>query len=252
LDITANTDITWRTTATAINLQRPRQQTSRAFPPIRRFRLADQTPYFSLVGQGNFVLITESEARMNYNSGQVTLRQRPTHGLEYTLNYTWAKSLTDSSGNYPVANTTMNGSTVQNGYDLNADWGPSGMDIRHSMNFVGVYHLPFGRGQTYGRAANGFLEAVFGGWETLSLRFSVFRISRHSFRPEQQQHRQHRRPESPKPISPDDHQESYYRKLVGNRSVGPALRAQCFKSNWGRQWNLCVRCCGFQYLWYRA
>jgi len=45
------------------------------------------------------------------------------------------------------------------------------------------------------------------------------------FRPEQQQHRQHRRPESPKPISPDDHQESYYRKLVGNRSVGPALRA---------------------------
>ena len=87
---------------------------------------------------------------MNYNSGQLTLRQRTHHGLEYTLNYTWAKSLTNSSGNYAVANTSFNGSTVQNGYDLKADYGPSGMDIRHSLNFVGVYDLPFGRAETYG------------------------------------------------------------------------------------------------------
>jgi hypothetical protein len=102
---------------------------------------------------------------MNYNSGQVTLRQRPVHGLEYTLNYTYSKSLTDSSGNYAVANTSMNGSTVQDSYNLLGDWGPSGMDIRHSMNFVGVYHLPFGRGQTYGGSASGVLDAVFGGWK---------------------------------------------------------------------------------------
>jgi len=124
-----------------------------------------QTPYYALVGECGLILVTESEARMNYNSGQVTLRQRPVHGLEYTLNYTYSKSLTDSSGNYAVANTTMNGSTVQDSYDLKADWGPSGMDIRHSMNFVGVYHLPFGRGQTYGGSANGALDAVFGGWK---------------------------------------------------------------------------------------
>jgi hypothetical protein len=140
---------------------------------------ADQTPYFSLVGEGNFVLITESEARMNYNSGQVTLRQRPIHGLEYTLNYTFSKSLTDSSGNYAVANTTMNGSTVQNSYDLNADWGPSGMDIRHSMNFVGVYHLPFGRGETFGSSAHGALDAAFGGWKlaTSALLYSGFPVT---------------------------------------------------------------------------
>jgi hypothetical protein len=141
--------------------------------------LKDQTPYYALVGEGNFVLITESEAKMNYNSGQVTLRQRLTHGLEYTLNYTWSKSLTDSSGNYAVANTTMNGSTVQNSYDLHADWGPSGMDIRHSMNFVGVYHLPFGRGQAYGANTNGALNAVFGGWKlaTSALLYSGFPIT---------------------------------------------------------------------------
>ena len=128
------------------------------------FPTADQTPYYSLVGECGLILVTESEARMNYNAGQVTLRQRTHHGLEYSLNYTLAKSLTDSSGNYAVANTTMNGSTVQNSYDLMADWGPSGMDIRHNLNFVGVYDLPFGHGRAFGASSNSVMNAVFGGW----------------------------------------------------------------------------------------
>jgi hypothetical protein len=141
--------------------------------------LADQPPYYSLVGEGGTILITESEARMNYNSGQLTLRQRTHHGLEYTLNYTLSKSLTDTPGNYAVANTTMNGSSVQNGYDLKADWGPSGMDIRHSLNFVGVYDLPFGRGRAYGGNANGFLDAALGGWRfaTTAILYSGFPVT---------------------------------------------------------------------------
>jgi hypothetical protein len=126
---------------------------------------ADQPPYYSLVGECGSILITESQARMTYNSGQVTLRQRTHHGFEYTLNYTYAKSLTDSSGNYSVANTSFNGLSVQNGYDLNADYGPSAMDVRHSMNFVGVYDVPFGHGRAYGASANGLLDAVLGGWK---------------------------------------------------------------------------------------
>lgn len=126
---------------------------------------ADQPPYFALVGECGSILITESQARMTYNSAQVTLRQRTHHGLEYTLNYTYAKSLTDSSGNYSVSGTSFNGLSVQNGYDLNADYGPSAMDARHSLNFVGVYELPFGHGRAYGSSAHGFLDAVFGGWK---------------------------------------------------------------------------------------
>jgi hypothetical protein len=125
---------------------------------------ADQPPYFALVGECGSILTTESQARMTYNSGQLTLRQRTHHGLEYTLNYTYAKSLTNSSGNYAVSNTSFNGLSVQNGYDLNADYGPSGMDVRHSLNFVGVYELPFGRGRAYGGNANKFLDAALGGW----------------------------------------------------------------------------------------
>ena len=125
----------------------------------------DQTPYFSLVGECGSILITESQARMTYNAGQFTLRQRTHRGLEYTLNYTFAKSMTDSSGNYAVSNTSFNGLSVQNGYDLNADYGPSAMDVRHSLNFVGVYDLPFGHGRAYGGDSKGVLDAVFGGWK---------------------------------------------------------------------------------------
>jgi len=116
---------------------------------------------------------------MNYNAGQLTLRQRTHHGLEYTLNYTYAKSLTNSSGNYAVANTSFNGLSVQNGYDLNADYGPSAMDIRHSLNFVGVYDLPFGRGRAYGSNANGFVDAALGGWRlaTSALLYSGFPVT---------------------------------------------------------------------------
>ena len=95
----------------------------------------------------------------SYNGLQASLRKQFGSGVQFDLNYTYSKSLTDSSGNYAVANTSMNGSTVQDSYNLKGDWGPSGMDIRHSMNFVGVYHLPYGHGQTYGGSASGVLDA---------------------------------------------------------------------------------------------
>lgn len=146
------------------------------------FPAALQSPYYSLVGECNAVLITESEARMNYNSGQVTLRQRTHHGLEYTLNYTLAKSLTNSSGNYAVGalpNASWNGDTFQNGYDEKADWGPSAIDVRQSMNFIGVYDLPFGRGRAYGSNAKGPVDAVLGGWRvsTTAILYSGFPVT---------------------------------------------------------------------------
>lgn len=62
---------------------------------------------------------------------------------------------------------------------LNADYGPSAMDIRHSLNFVGVYDLPFGHGRTYGSNANRFVDAVLGGWRfaTSAILYSGFPVT---------------------------------------------------------------------------
>ncbi len=139
---------------------------------------ADLPPYYALVGCGP-ILITESQARMTYNAAQFTLRQRTHHGLEYTLNYTYGKSLTDSSGNYAVSGTSFNGASHQDGFNINSDYGPSGMDVRHSLNFVGVYELPFGHGKTYGANSNRVVDAALGGWKiaTSAILYSGFPVT---------------------------------------------------------------------------
>lgn len=120
--------------------------------------------YSNLVGQYGGLLVTESDAMMNYNGLQTTLRQRAVHGLEYTLNYTYARSMTNSSGNYGQPNINGSNGSFQDGYNGHADYGPSGQDVRQNLNFIGVYALPVGRGQTYGSQMNPFVDALVGGW----------------------------------------------------------------------------------------
>ncbi len=50
----------------------------------------------------NSLLITESRAAMNYQALQTVLRERLSHGLEFTVNYTYGKALTNSLGNYAL------------------------------------------------------------------------------------------------------------------------------------------------------
>jgi hypothetical protein len=116
------------------------------------------------IGSGS-LLITESRAAMNYSALQTVLRQRLSHGLEFTFNYTYGKALTNSLGNYAlnVGGSALQGA-FQNYYDSAADWGPAGYDIRHNVSATGVYALPVGRGQEYLANANRLLDGAIGGW----------------------------------------------------------------------------------------
>jgi Carboxypeptidase regulatory-like domain/TonB-dependent Receptor Plug Domain len=136
---------------------------------------ADLTPYYKLAGSGGNVLITESRASANYNGLQVTVRQREAHGLEYNLNYTFAKSISNAAGNYGVPNTATTGGdqTFQDYFNSKADYGPSGDDIRNQFNAVIVYALPYGHGRQFGASSNIFLQEVLGGW-SLTNAFKAF------------------------------------------------------------------------------
>ncbi len=123
------------------------------------------TPYAGLVGQYGNLLVTESAAISNYNAGQVTLRQRSSHGLEYTFNYTYGRAMTTSSGNYGVPNVNGQNGAFQDGYNQAADYGPAGQDVRHNLNGVIVYALPVGRGQQFGGHLNPVLDLLVGGWK---------------------------------------------------------------------------------------
>ena len=121
-------------------------------------------PFVNLVGQGGALLVTESDAMMNYNAAQVTLRQRATHGFEYTVNYTYGRAMTNSSGNFGTPNINGSNGSFENGYNGHADYGPAGQDVRNNLSGVGVYALPFGRGKLYGTHVNRLVDEAIGGW----------------------------------------------------------------------------------------
>lgn len=133
---------------------------------------SDLTPYYKLAGNGGAVLITESRAKSNYNGMQVTLRHLQSHGLEFNINYTLAKSMTNASGNYGVPNVAQVG-TFQDYYNSQADYGVSGDDIRNQFNALVVYALPYGKGRQFGGNANLFMQELLGGW-SLSNGFKAF------------------------------------------------------------------------------
>jgi len=116
----------------------------------------------------NPLLITESRAAMNYQALQAVLRDRLSHGLEFTVNYTYGKALTNSLGNYALNVNGFSGA-FQNYYDSAADWGPTGYDVRHNLSWTMVYALPFGRGQQFLSGVNRWEDAVIGGWKFSSV-----------------------------------------------------------------------------------
>jgi hypothetical protein len=125
-------------------------------------------PFATLVGTGGPLLVTESRATMNYNALQATLRQRASHGLEYTVNYTYGRAMTNSAGNYGVPSVNGSNGAFQNGYNSAADYGPAGQDVRHNLNAIAVYALPFGRDRQYASHVNRLLDEAIGGWSISS------------------------------------------------------------------------------------
>lgn len=127
----------------------------------------DQTtaPFYNNPNFGtNGLLVTESRAMMNFNAMEATLRERTSHGLEFTLNYTYSKAMTNSLGNYGLQVNGYSGA-FQNYYDSGADYGPAGYDVRHNVSGTGVYTLPVGHGKEYLSHTNFLVDELVGGWK---------------------------------------------------------------------------------------
>jgi hypothetical protein len=116
------------------------------------------------VGGNGGLLITESRAMMNYNALQAILRQRLSHGLEYTVNYTWGKAMTNSLGNYALNVNGFSGA-FQNYYNSHADYGAAGYDVRHNVSATAVYAVPVGRGREFLSNSSRMMDEIIGGWK---------------------------------------------------------------------------------------
>jgi hypothetical protein len=90
----------------------------------------------------------------HYESLQISIRQRETHGLSLQAAFTWSKALGHSNGT---------GTTLNDSYNLRYDWGVLGYDIPRKAVISAIYRLPLFRSMYTP------LRAVAGGWTVSSL-----------------------------------------------------------------------------------
>ncbi len=101
----------------------------------------------------------------NYNALQADLTQRFSHGLQFRVNYTWAKSLDTHSSSF-LANSGVGGTTTTL-FPENPkfDWGRSNFDVKHKMSANFSYQLPIGRGTGHLTGVTGVGDALLSGWQ---------------------------------------------------------------------------------------
>ena len=102
-----------------------------------------------------------------YHALQASLRRRSRTGFFYRINYTFGKSIDDSSW----ARDWGTGGGAAGAIDtrnLRLDRGRSSFDQRHALTFATRYEIPIGEGRRFFRNMRGPAQAVLGGWQFAS------------------------------------------------------------------------------------
>ena len=103
----------------------------------------------------------------NYNSLQLSLRQRLREDVTFDFNYTYSHSLDSVSG---LQNSSSYGTAfIVNALDPAQNYASSDFDARHIINANWVVGLPFGRGKRYWTNSNNLVGKVLGGWTTTGI-----------------------------------------------------------------------------------
>lgn len=108
-----------------------------------------------------------SIAISNYNAFAVSLRERVS-ALTLDFNYTYAHSLDNASGlqtEGAYGSNTNNGPFIENPIRPGANYANSDFDIRHNINVLAVWQMPFGKGKAFLGGANNAVQAIVGGWQ---------------------------------------------------------------------------------------
>ena len=116
-------------------------------PQVSRAQLLRPYPQFT-----DIIPLYHGGAISNYNSMQVTVSKRLSHGLQFDSSYTWAKNLDE-------------GNNHQDSYDIANDWSLTDIDLAHRFVMSYIYELPFGRNRHFGSGWSPWLNAIAGGWQ---------------------------------------------------------------------------------------
>ncbi len=106
-------------------------------------------------------------AYSNYNSFQLSARQRLRDDVTFDFNYTYGHSLDNASG---LQNSTTYGTAfIVNALNPDGNYATSDFDARHIINANWVVGLPVGRGKRFLGTSSGLVETMLGGWTTTGI-----------------------------------------------------------------------------------
>jgi hypothetical protein len=130
-------------------------------------KLCSQEGPFNATGRLNPNYATlrnwQNVVNSDYNSMQVALRHRLSHGVQFNVNYTWSHSI-DNGSTWHSGATTSNGPAAGEGFTTDQtmpqlDRGNSIYDIRHRIVATYIWSPPIFQNTA------GFLRTAFGGWQ---------------------------------------------------------------------------------------
>ncbi len=104
--------------------------------------------------------LLQNTARSSYDAEWILAKRSFSGGLSFLASYTYAHSANDGPA---FRSPAMESEVPQNSYDLAAEWGPAGCDIRHRFVMSLLYKIPFS--SAGGAGGSRFLRHVLGDWE---------------------------------------------------------------------------------------
>jgi Carboxypeptidase regulatory-like domain len=129
-----------------------------AQPKVAQSQLLLPFPQFTGITEVN-----RTWGSSEYNSMQLKVNKRTTHGVSFLAVYTFGKLISNVSPNEaPVGGTAPN---PQNYYNLAAERSISEMNVPHSFIANAVVQLPFGPGMRLLSGVHGVAAKLIGGWQ---------------------------------------------------------------------------------------
>jgi hypothetical protein len=124
--------------------------------------LPDTWPIASLTFPVGPINLLEFTARSEYHAGYVQAKQRLARGLSFLSNYTYSNSKADSPS---FRSAAMESEVPQDSFNLDAEWGPAGCDIRHRFVTSLIYQIPYAALSSGVSGWHRFARRALGGWQ---------------------------------------------------------------------------------------
>ena len=102
----------------------------------------------------------------NYDSLQAKINRSFQSGYSILASYTFAHGRDNGPAPFDLG---KGGNYPQNPFNLGSEYANSDTDVRHHFVASQIIELPFGKGKRFLSNANGFAQAVLGGWQLNSI-----------------------------------------------------------------------------------